>query len=196
MFCVTLPCFTYTFDHIWTNLLTQCTQLPVAVFCCFCISGFPAIKSAPKIPEKSDKNQRLGSFSNNQEREGGPPLGAQEGPWRGPTLGRARRPPGCLVGPPGAPLRQYLALGVETPNINPFSAISPLSRRRRRFKIGAAWRSCSGTLPEGGTPSGRPSIAMDASRMCREKHPLDHGSVTSSYVMYLSPLCASTFESS
>src|SRR3954463_13646625 len=55
MFCVTLPCFTYTsihFDHIWTNLLTQCTQLPVPVFCCFCISGFPAIKSAPKIPEK------------------------------------------------------------------------------------------------------------------------------------------------
>src|SRR3954466_7562060 len=41
----------YTFDHIWTNLLTQCTQLPVPVFCCFCISGFPAIKSAPKIPE-------------------------------------------------------------------------------------------------------------------------------------------------
>src|SRR3954466_7286708 len=36
----------------WTNLLTQCTQSPVAVFCCFCISGFPAIKSAPKIPEK------------------------------------------------------------------------------------------------------------------------------------------------
>src|ERR1041385_4059434 len=42
----------YTFEHIWTNLLTQCTQLPVAVFCYFCISGFPAIKSAPKIPEK------------------------------------------------------------------------------------------------------------------------------------------------
>src|SRR3954466_15744912 len=36
----------------WTNLLTQCTQLPVAIFCCFCISGFPAIKSAPKIPGK------------------------------------------------------------------------------------------------------------------------------------------------
>ena len=42
----------YTFDHIWINLLTQCTQLPVSVFWCFCISGFPAIKSAPKIPRK------------------------------------------------------------------------------------------------------------------------------------------------
>ena len=50
--CRVLLEFSYTFDHIWTNLLTQCTQLPVPVFCCFCISGFPAIKSAPKIPEK------------------------------------------------------------------------------------------------------------------------------------------------
>ena len=33
----------YTFGPIWTNLLTQCTQLPVPVFCCFCISGFQAI---------------------------------------------------------------------------------------------------------------------------------------------------------
>src|SRR3954463_1755191 len=61
-FCLLHACFvrlchfllelSYTFESIWTNLLTQCTQLPVSVFCCFCISGFPAIKSAPKIPEK------------------------------------------------------------------------------------------------------------------------------------------------
>src|SRR3954464_720810 len=64
-FCLLHACFvllchvflelSYTFEHIWTNLLTQCTQLRVAVFCYFCISGFPAIKSAPKNPEKSDK---------------------------------------------------------------------------------------------------------------------------------------------
>src|ERR1043165_280341 len=113
------------------------------------------------------KNQRNRSFPNNQDCRGAPPPGAQEGPWRGPTLGRARRPPGFLVGPLGAPLLLYLALGVETPNIDLFSANSPLYRRRRRFKIGAAWRRCSGPLPEGGTPFGRPSIAMDASRMCR-----------------------------
>src|SRR3954464_9824120 len=61
-FCLLHACFVrlchvllelpYTFEHIWTNLLTQCTQFPVPVFCCFCILGFPAIKSAPKIPEK------------------------------------------------------------------------------------------------------------------------------------------------
>ena len=64
-FCLLHACFvrlchvllelSYTFEPIWTNLLTQCTQLPVAIFCCFCISGFPAIKSAPKNPGKSDK---------------------------------------------------------------------------------------------------------------------------------------------
>src|SRR3954469_8266078 len=40
------------FDHIWTNLLTQCTPVPVSVFCCFCISGFSITKTARKIPEK------------------------------------------------------------------------------------------------------------------------------------------------
>src|SRR3954462_4270491 len=92
----------------------------------------------------------------------------QEGPWRGPTLGRARRPPGFLLGPLDTPLRLYLPLGVETPNTDLFFARTSLFRRRCCFKIGAAWRSYSGTLPEGETPSGRPSIAMDASRMCRE----------------------------
>src|SRR3954467_4126056 len=55
--CFVLLChvfleLSYTFEPIWTNLLTQCTQLPVSFFCCFCISGFPAIKSAPKNPGK------------------------------------------------------------------------------------------------------------------------------------------------
>src|SRR3954471_22345194 len=80
--CHVLLDLSYTFEHIWTNLLTQCTQLPVSVFCCFCILGFPAIKSAPKIPGKIyKKNQRNRSFRNHQEREGGPPPGSQEGRW-------------------------------------------------------------------------------------------------------------------
>src|SRR3954463_3464177 len=60
MFCVTchvLLELSYTFEHIWTNLLTQRSQLSVAIFCYFCISGFLAIKSAPnflgKIYKKS-----------------------------------------------------------------------------------------------------------------------------------------------
>src|ERR1043165_5401246 len=32
----------------------------------------------------------------------------QEGPWRDPTLGRARRPPGFLVGPLDAPSFAYI----------------------------------------------------------------------------------------
>src|SRR3954464_3195476 len=112
LLCHVLLELSYTFEHIWTNLLTQCTQLPASVFCYFCISGFPAIKSAPKIPGKYIKNQRNRSFRNHQEREGGPPPGSKGGGWRGPTLGRARDPPDCLVGPLDAPLLLYLPLGV------------------------------------------------------------------------------------
>src|SRR3954467_10008581 len=97
----------YTFDNIWTNLLTQSTQLPVPVFCCFCISGFPAIKSAPKILEKLYKKPRPGILRKHQGRRGGPPQGLQKGPWRGPNLGRARGPPGCPWAPLGAPFGPY-----------------------------------------------------------------------------------------
>src|ERR1043165_3828855 len=110
----------------------------------------------------------MGSFRNNQKRGAGPPLGSQKGPWHGPTLGRAGHPPSCPVGPLDAPLHLYLPLGVETPKQEPFFAKPSLFHRRRRFQIGAAWRSCPGTLLEGDTPSGGPSIAMAASRMCRE----------------------------
>src|SRR3954468_11239177 len=90
-------------EHIWTNLLTQCTQLPVVVFCCFCISGFPAIKSAPKNPEKSDKNSTTRKLPETPKEGRGPPQGLQKGPWCGPTLGRGREPPGCPMAPFGAP---------------------------------------------------------------------------------------------
>src|SRR3954467_15312862 len=63
-YCYDLDTLSYTFDHIWTNLLSQCTPGPVPVFCCFSISGFPRIKNAPTIPEKYNKNQRTGSFGN------------------------------------------------------------------------------------------------------------------------------------
>src|ERR1043165_6383050 len=110
----------------------------------------------------------MGSFRNNQGREAGPPQGLQKGPWRDPTLGRVREPPGCPVAPLGAPFGPYFYPEEETLKTDLIFANSPLYRRHRRFKVGAARRSCPGTLPEGGTPSGRPSIAMDASRMCRD----------------------------
>src|SRR3954471_22225466 len=70
----------------------------------FVFQVFRLLKVPKKFWENYIKNQRQGTFRNNQEREGGPPPGDQEGPWRGPTLGRARRHPGCPVGPLNAPL--------------------------------------------------------------------------------------------
>src|ERR1041385_7835429 len=140
---------------------------PVAS-CCFCISGFLAIKSAPKNPEKSDKKSATQKLPESPRQRRGATTGTAEGslarPHPRPRQGASRMP--CAS--PRHPLRLYLALGGETPNINLFSANSPLYRRGRRFKIGAAWRSCPGTLLGGGTPFGRPYIALDASQMYRE----------------------------
>src|SRR3954464_14648203 len=82
MFFLELP---YTFEHIWTNLLTQCTQLPVIVFCCFCISGFRPLKVLQKFRKNYIKNQRPGSFLKHQRRKGVDPPGTQEGAWCGPS---------------------------------------------------------------------------------------------------------------
>src|SRR3954470_453742 len=118
MICVTLPCFfelLYTFEHIWTNLLTQCTQLPVPVFCCFSISGFPTIKSAPKIPEKSDKKSARRNLPES-------PRWGQRATTRDPgaMLVRPRGwprqgAPGSLMDPLDAPLRLYISLAEEIP---------------------------------------------------------------------------------
>src|ERR1041384_3113736 len=106
----------YTFEPIWTNLLTQCTQLPAPVFCCFCISGFPAIKSAQKIPEKLYKKSASRKLPESTKEEG-------SGPTRDPGGFPARLPRACHLpswlpsGPLGSPLGLYLAPAEETPNI-------------------------------------------------------------------------------
>src|SRR3954463_11700787 len=134
----------------------------------FVFQVFRPLKVLQKLQKNYIKNQRPGRLRKHQGRRGGPPQGLQKGPWRGPTLGRARHPPGCPVAPLGAPFGLYLVPAKEPPNIDLLFPFSSLYRRHRRFKIWAARRSCPDTLLEGGTPSGRPSIAMDASRMCRE----------------------------
>src|SRR3954462_15130563 len=111
-FCLLHACFVllchvllelpYTFEHIWTNLLTQCTQLPVAVFCCFCISGFPAIKSAPKIPEKLHKKSATRKLPESPRMEGRGPTGTPEGSLARPRAGARRAPFWLPCGPPGA----------------------------------------------------------------------------------------------
>ena len=86
----------------------------------------------------------------------------------GAARGEARQGPSWIPGgPPRCPLRLYLSLAKETPNIDLLFPFSSMYHRRRCFKIGAARRLCPGTLPEGVT-SESPSISMDASRMCRE----------------------------
>src|SRR3954464_1870263 len=168
LLCHVLLELSYTFEHIWTNLLTQCTELPVPVFCCFCISGFPAIKSAPKIPENIYKKSASRKPPKSPKEERGATTGTQEGSLARPHP-RSRQGASWLpCGPSRCPPSPIFTPDEETPNIDLLFPFSSLYRRRRRFKIGAARRSCLGTLPEGGTTSARPSIAMDASRMCRE----------------------------
>ena len=165
--------------------------MPVPVFCCFSISVFPHIKSAPKIREKSDKKSVQKNLLE------GPEWG-QRATTRGPGA-LVVRPrgwpsqgaPGPLVAPLAAPLRLYILRDEKPSRTEPFFAISPLFRRRRASKIGSASRPLPGTLPEGGLTSGSFSTTMDASRMIREYSTLDHGSMISSYVMFSSPLCSS-----
>src|SRR3954469_11202658 len=87
----------------------------------FVFQVFRLFKVVRKIQKNYIKNQRDRTFRKNQKMEGGPPPGTQEGAWRGPTLGRARGPPGCLVGPLSSPLRLYLPPGQKPLRRNPFS---------------------------------------------------------------------------
>src|SRR3954469_40876 len=116
-FCLLHACFVwifhdllellYNFYHIWTNLLTQCTQLPVPVFCCFCISGFPAIKSVQKIPKKLYKKSASRKLPESPRKEGSGPTRAPEGSLARPPWGA----PGTLLAalwPPSVPPLAYI----------------------------------------------------------------------------------------
>src|ERR1041384_6294219 len=84
LYCYDLDTLSYTFDHIWTNLLTQCTTVPVPVFCYFSISVFPHIKSAPKIREKSDKKLAQRKLREEPERGQRGARGLPSGQWARP----------------------------------------------------------------------------------------------------------------
>src|SRR3954467_6047406 len=97
-YCYDIYTLPYTFDHIWTNLLTQCTPVPVSIFCCFCILGFSIMKTVRKIPEKIYKKSAFQNLPGPRSTAGGGPPGA-EAPWWRPPLGRAGG--GGALGPPG-----------------------------------------------------------------------------------------------
>src|SRR4051812_49886303 len=100
-YCYDIYTLPYTFDHIWTNLLTQCTPVPVFVFCCFCISGFSITKTARKIPEKIYKKSAFRNLPGPRRRAGGGPQGLQAACPRGPPW--PRRGGGGARGPPPPP---------------------------------------------------------------------------------------------
>src|SRR3954468_9443142 len=117
-YCYDIYTLPYSFDHIWTNLLTQCTPVPVSVLCCFCISGFSITKTARKIPEKIYKKSAFRNLPGPRMRARGGPPGPQAPWWRvAPKGGRGGAPgppgprgaagpllaaPGGRLGPPGA----------------------------------------------------------------------------------------------
>ena len=155
----------YTFDHIWTKLLTQCTPVPVPVFCYFSISGSPLIKSTRKIPGKYRKNQRTGSFEKSPRGARGEPGGPRRPQGAAPPLAA----PGGAWSPwptSGCPFLLFIPRDEKPSGTEPFFAISPLFHRRHRTsKIGSTRRPLPGTLPEGGITYGSFSTTMDASQM-------------------------------
>src|ERR1041385_8239069 len=159
--CYDLDTLSYTFDHIWTNLLTQCTPMPVPVFCCFSISVIPHIKSARKIPGKIQEKSAYRKLPEEPGRGQRGARGAQAATQRGPT-------PGAPGPPLAAPLRLFIPRHGKTPKVEPYSANSPLFRRRRASQIGSTRRPLPGTLPEGGLTSGCLLSTMDAPRMSHE----------------------------
>src|ERR1041385_7228163 len=140
MFCVILlylDTLSYTFDHIWTNLLTQCTPVPVPVLCCFSISVFPHIKSARKIPGKIQEKSVYRKLREEPERGQRGARGAQAATRRGPTPSRARGAPGAPGPPLASPLRLFILRHGKTPRTEPYSANLPPFRRRRASEIGS-----------------------------------------------------------
>src|ERR1041385_2250279 len=87
----------YLFTHIWTNLLTQCTQcqfLPADV----CkLQVFTHTYRAPKISQKSDKESAGQKLLDDRRRARGEPGPTQAATWCGPPPGHATRSPGGRV---------------------------------------------------------------------------------------------------
>src|ERR1043165_2501716 len=100
MFCLNFYTLLDQFGLTYQLSAPSCQFLFSAVFV---FQVFRPLKVLKKIREKYIKNQRDETFQSNQERQPGATTRDQEGPWRGPTPGRAKRPPGFLVGPLDAP---------------------------------------------------------------------------------------------
>src|ERR1041385_2663317 len=124
-------------------------------FLLFFYFSFPPYKKCSKNSGKSDKK----SAQKNLPKE---PKWGQRATTRGPGALVARPrgwprhgAPGPLVAPLAAPLCLYILRIGKPSKGEPFFAISPLFHRRLASEIGSTSRLLPGTLPEGGTTSGR-----------------------------------------
>src|ERR1041385_8806911 len=140
-YCYDLDTLSYIFYHNWTNLLTQCTPVPVPVFCCFSISVFPHIKNARKIPGKIQERSAYRKLPEEPGRGQRGPRGGQAATRRGPTPGRA----GGRLGP-----LAHLWLP-------PFAYLSPVTGKLQKRNPIPRTRLCSAAaaLPRSGAPEER-----------------------------------------
>ena len=114
--------------------------MPVPVFCCFSISGFPHIKSALKIPGKI---QEKSAYRELPEK----PRQGQRGAWGGPGGHPARPHPWPRQGAPRAP---------SPPLVTPFCiymARVPKPPRRNYSRIMEGGRNVDGDESGGPPPS-------------------------------------------
>src|SRR3954469_17427027 len=90
MYFVTLS---YLFQHIWTNLLTQCTQCQFLSADVCELQDYTHIYNGPNIPTKIYKKSAQHKLheARRRARGGSPP--SQTATWRDPPPGRARRAP-------------------------------------------------------------------------------------------------------
>ena len=154
----------YLFQHIWTNLLTKCTQCQFLSTDVCELQICTHIYSGQKIQQKYIKNQRSRRLRiPKEETEGGHPLPSVQG--RGPTPGHARRLPGRRGHPLVPPFGLYLHPIMETLESLLFSRYSPLFCRCRDSKIRTIIRTYPNTLPEAGSISRSFSTTMNASRL-------------------------------
>src|SRR3954470_11415288 len=63
----------YLFTHIWTNLLTQCTQCQFLSADVCKLQVFTHLYRALKIPQKSDKQSKGRKLPDHRRRDGGGP---------------------------------------------------------------------------------------------------------------------------
>src|SRR3954470_10323161 len=102
----------YTFEPIWTNLLTQCTQLPTSVFLLFLFFRFFGYLKCPKNSAKiilKISDQEASGITKGERRDHH--QGARRVPGAAPTLGRAGHPPGYPGWPIDAPFAYITPTG-------------------------------------------------------------------------------------